>query len=167
VADVFSVRKRSEIMSRVKSRGNKATELRLVEVFRTYKIKGWRRRARLFGNPDFIFPAWRLAVFVDGCFWHGCPTHGEFPKTNRQFWHSKLARNKKRDRLVNKILKDMGWKTLRFWQHDLNRPEWVVGRLSRLVKSHNCRSTNISQSSGREKSVKRPRSPANPMIDGN
>ena len=106
MADVFSVTKRSEIMSRVKSRGNKATELRLMEVFRVHKIKGWRRHADIFGNPDFVFPVERLAVFVDGCFWHSCPIHGSLPRSNRPFWKSKLYRNRQRDRHVCRKLQD-------------------------------------------------------------
>jgi len=72
MADVFSARKRSQIMSRVLGRGNKATELALIVLLRRHQITGWRRAARLFGKPDFVFPKHRLAVFVDGCFWHGC-----------------------------------------------------------------------------------------------
>ena len=85
MADVFTPLKRSEVMARVKSRGNRATEMRLIRIFRDFEIKGWRRRAKVFGNPDFIFRAARLAVFVDGCFWHGCPIHGSIPETNRRF----------------------------------------------------------------------------------
>jgi len=121
MADVFSRRKRSEIMSRVKSSGNRATEFALMTLFRRHRISGWRRRARIFGNPDFIFPAQRLSVFVDGCFWHGCPRHSTHPSSNRAFWRSKLAGNKRRDRLVSRTLKQRGWRVLRVWQHELSR----------------------------------------------
>jgi DNA mismatch endonuclease Vsr len=77
MADVFSRSKRSQIMSRVKSTGNRTTELRLIEVFRKYGFRGWRRKSRIFGRPDFVFPEHRIAVFVDGCFWHNCPKHGQ------------------------------------------------------------------------------------------
>lgn len=120
-------------MSRVKGRGNLATELHLIRIFREHGFVGWRRNARLFGSPDFVFPAVRLAVFVDGCFWHGCPIHGAVPKTNRAFWREKLLRNKARDRLVNKTLKQLGWKTLRLWQHDLRNSDQVVRRLERSL----------------------------------
>jgi DNA mismatch endonuclease (patch repair protein) len=75
MADVFSKKKRSEIMAAVKSTNNKNTELKLISIFRTNKIIGWRRAQRLPGNPDFVFHRERLAVFVDGCFWHGCKRH--------------------------------------------------------------------------------------------
>src|ERR1700722_5078463 len=121
MADVFSSRKRSEIMSRVRDRNNQATELSLIALFRQHRITGWRRRGRVFGKPDFLFPNNRLAVFVDGCFWHGCPRHASQPATNRSFWCAKLARNKARDRLVTRTLKLNGWRVLRIWQHDLKR----------------------------------------------
>jgi len=129
MVDVFTSKKRSEIMSRVKGRGNRATELRLIEIFRLYKITGWRRNAEVFGRPDFAFKTGRVAVFVDGCFWHDCPIHGGLPKTNRRFWREKLRRNKARDRLVNRTLKRNGWKSLRLWQHDLRRAERVAHRV--------------------------------------
>ena len=133
MADVFSRRKRSEIMSAVKSRGNLLTELRLIELFRARKIAGWRRNAKLFGRPDFVFPKRRVAVFVDGCFWHGCPMHGSVPKTNKSFWFAKLNRNKKRDRAVTRELRRLGWTPVRVWQHELKRPERLARRFRRAL----------------------------------
>jgi DNA mismatch endonuclease (patch repair protein) len=121
MVDVFSQEKRSEIMARVKGHGNKATEQRVTEIFREHSITGWRRHYSLFGKPDFVFRKKRLAVFVDGCFWHSCPKHGSQPVNNLDFWQAKLLRNKRRDRLVNKTLKDQGWCVLRVWQHELLR----------------------------------------------
>jgi DNA mismatch endonuclease, patch repair protein len=76
---------------------------------------------RLFGNPDFVFLKQKVAVFVDGCFWHECPTHVSRPSTNRVFWAQKLARNRYRDLLVTRTLKKHGWHVLRIWQHALTR----------------------------------------------
>lgn len=132
--DVFSRKQRSTIMSRVKGRQNLATELRLIEIFREYKIKGWRRRSTLFGKPDFVFSDARIAVFVDGCFWHSCPIHGSKPATNRVFWARKLLRNRKRDKLVDRTLEKSGWRVLRIWQHDLRRPEGVARRVKVCLK---------------------------------
>jgi DNA mismatch endonuclease (patch repair protein) len=134
MADMFSPQQRSEIMSKVKGRGNQATELRLINIFRKYKIKGWRRRAAIFGNPDFVFRSARLAVFVDGCFWHQCPYHGSIPNTNRNFWVRKLNRNKKRDQIVNQTLKKCGWHVLRIWQHELRKPDKVSLRVMRSLR---------------------------------
>jgi DNA mismatch endonuclease (patch repair protein) len=119
MADVFTKAKRSEVMSRIRSRGNKATELAAIKFFRRNHIIGWRRQQPIFGNPDFIFPKLRLAVFVDGCFWHGCPKHETKPKNNRTFWRRKFSRNKKRDVLVTRTLRQASWRVLRIWEHEL------------------------------------------------
>jgi DNA mismatch endonuclease (patch repair protein) len=133
MTDVFSIKKRSQIMSRVRSQGNKATELRLVQLFRTHKITGWRRNAKLFGKPDFVFPTERVAVFVDGCFWHKCPVHGGVPRSNRTFWLKKLSSNQERDRHVARQLEASGWHVVRIWQHDLSRPASVAGRIAKML----------------------------------
>ena len=133
MADMFSRQKRSEIMSKVRGSGNQATELRLIDIFREYKITGWRRRKPVFGKPDFTFPEARLAVFVDGCFWHGCPSHGSMPASNRLFWLRKIRRNCERDRAVNRHLNKLGWRVVRIWQHDLRHPARVARRVSRLM----------------------------------
>ena len=119
MSDVFSKAKRSAVMSQIRSRGNKATELALAKFFRRHKITGWRRNQKVFGKPDFVFSKLKLAVFVDGCFWHGCPKHGTQPKGNRAFWKKKFARNIARDRLVNRALRRANWRVLRIWEHTL------------------------------------------------
>lgn len=131
MVDTFNKAKRSEIMSRVRGRGNANTELALIGLMRKHKIKGWRRHQKVFGKPDFIFRTMKLAVFVDGCFWHGCPIHAGYPSSNSEFWRKKLERNIVRDRLVNLELKQRGWRVLRIWQHELTaKNEWrVVKRL--------------------------------------
>ena len=116
-------------MGRIRSRGNRDTELVLARFFRVHGITGWRRNLRVFGRPDFLFRARRLAVFVDGCFWHGCPRHGRMPRTNATFWRDKIARNRARDRLVTRTLRRAGWQVLRLWEHDLARKH--EGRLLR------------------------------------
>ena len=119
--DIFTKAKRSEVMSRIRSRGNRDTELALIRIFRAHGITGWRRHQRVFGNPDFVFPKRRLAVFVDGCFWHGCPKHETKPRNNAAFWRKKFAANKARDRLVTWTLRRAGWHVLRIWEHELAR----------------------------------------------
>lgn len=100
--------------------GNKETEVALAKLMRRNGIKGWRRRQSLFGKPDFLFRAARLAIFVDGCFWHGCLKHSKVPRNNRPFWLKKLEGNKKRDRMVNRVLRSQGWRVLRIWEHELS-----------------------------------------------
>ena len=119
MADVFSKSKRSEVMSRVRSRGNRSTELRTISIFRSHGISGWRRNRPVFGRPDFVFPAGRVAVFVDGCFWHGCPRHYNAPAGHAAFWRRKLVANRTRHRLVTRTLTRAGWKVLRIWEHAL------------------------------------------------
>jgi DNA mismatch endonuclease (patch repair protein) len=133
MADVFSKSKRSEVMSRIRSRGNQATELALAKLFRRHKITGWRRNQKVFGKPDFIFAKHKLAVFVDGCFWHGCPKHGTQPKGNAAFWRKKISRNQIRDRLVTRTLRKAGWRVLRIWEHELTRKR-QTRRLRRIGK---------------------------------
>ena len=108
-------------MSRIRGKGNKDTELRLAQVFRDGRIVGWRRGSRLLGKPDFVFPKLKTAVFVDGCFWHGCPIHATWPKNRAAFWLAKLTGNKARDRRVNRELRALGWKVVRIWEHELAR----------------------------------------------
>jgi len=133
MADVFSKSKRSEVMAQIRSRGNQATELALAKLFRRHKITGWRRNQKVFGKPDFIFPKHKLAVFVDGCFWHGCPKHGTQPKGNAAFWRKKISRNQIRDRLVTRTLRKAGWRVLRIWEHELTRKH-QTRRLRRIGK---------------------------------
>lgn len=121
MSDVFTKTKRSEVMSRIRGRENKATELALAKLFRKHRITGWRRNQKVFGKPDFVFRQVRLALFVDGCFWHGCPKHGTQPKGKHSFWKTKFTRNIARDRLVNRTLRQAGWRVLRIWEHELAR----------------------------------------------
>ena len=118
-------------MSRIRGRGNKDTELALAKLLRRNRITGWRRNQPGFGKPDFIFPKLRVAIFVDGCFWHGCPKHATQPKGNRTFWKTKFTRNKTRDRLVTRTLRAQGWRVLRIWEHELARKNEMrlVGRI--------------------------------------
>ncbi len=131
--DVFTKAKRSEVMSRIRGRGNKATELRLMAIFREFGINGWRRHQPVFGKPDFVFRQQRVAIFVDGCFWHGCPKHATIPATRRVFWLAKFARNKARDRLVTRTLRRNGWRVVRIWEHELRKPVRVLTRIRRAL----------------------------------
>ena len=99
MADVFDKEKRSNIMQKVRSKGNKSTELKLIEVFREMGISGWKRNYPVKGHPDFVFLKKRVAVFVDGCFWHGhngCK-YFVWPRSNVDFWEKKIKGNVERD----------------------------------------------------------------------
>jgi len=133
MSDVFTKEKRSEVMSRIRGKGNKDTELAMILILRKYHISGWRRNHMVLGKPDFVFPKRKIALFVDGCFWHGCPRHSNMPVNNRDFWEKKLNGNKKRDKYVTKQLKMAGWSVIRIWEHDLRNPELIVRRLSKVL----------------------------------
>ena len=127
--------KRSAVMARIRGSGNKDTELRLIALFRAHGITGWRRNARVFGKPDFVFRPAKVAVFVDGCFWHGCPRHATKPANRAEWWAAKLARNAERDRVVTRTLRAAGWRVLRVWECALTRRRCArtVGRILRAL----------------------------------
>ena len=129
MSDFLTKPMRSKLMSTIKGKNNKDTELVLMQIFRRNCIKGWRRHQNVFGRPDFLFRKSRLAVFVDGCFWHGCPKHFKMPAGNRPFWKRKIENNRARDGRVNRILRKSGWCVVRIWEHELKRPKRFLGRL--------------------------------------
>lgn len=122
-------------MSRIKGKGNKDTELAMIQIMRKYHISGWRRNQAVLGKPDFIFPKFKIVLFVDGCFWHGCPKHSNMPKNNQAFWAEKLQKNKDRDKYVSRELKKAGWKVIRVWEHELKDIEKVVAKLNKQFEN--------------------------------
>jgi DNA mismatch endonuclease (patch repair protein) len=133
MADVFTKSKRSEVMSRIRGSGNRDTELRMIALLRASGIRGWRRDQKLFGKPDFVFRRERVVVFVDGCFWHGCPKpkHAPLPKNRSDWWEAKLGRNKERDQLVTRTLRNAAWRVIRVWECDLStkRQHYPIKRI--------------------------------------
>jgi len=138
--DKLTKSERSRLMSRVQSYGNKTTEIAFRHLLRRCGIKGWRRHVDLPGKPDFTFRESRLAVFVDGCFWHSCPLHASHPESNAAFWRQKFARNRRRDAKVNHELRKLGWVVLRFWEHEMLQPDMVLRRLKRALGARSPRS---------------------------
>jgi DNA mismatch endonuclease (patch repair protein) len=139
MGDVFTRAKRSAVMSRIRASGNRDTELRLIALFRHYRITGWRRNARVFGKPDFVFHRDKIAVFVDGCFWHrhvGCK-FAYTPKSRLEFWQRKFDNNVARDKVVGRTLQQSGWKIVRIWECQLHHRHWpnVARRIVRLRKT--------------------------------
>lgn len=133
MADVLTPRQRSYCMSRIRGRDTKP-EVRLRKAL-------WRRGLRyrldsgLPGRPDFVFPRYKTAIFVDGCFWHLCPIHSVRPKTNAAMWKKKLESNVNRDRRVSADLVSLGWRVIRVWEHEVRRsPEKTAGRLARIIQ---------------------------------
>jgi len=97
----------------------------------------YRVRPGIPGKPDLVFLGCKLAVFIDGCFWHGCPDHYKAPATNATFWAGKIEGNIARDRIVNRRLSEMGWSVLRFWEHELEEAlQGVVERIIWELREH-------------------------------
>lgn len=119
MADKFTTKQRSEIMSAVRSRGNRSTEAVFVSLLRKHKITGWRRHYPVKGTPDFVFPKEKIAIFIDGCFWHKCPRCYRRPKSNRKYWDQKVEDNWRRDTNTRRKLRNGGWCVIRIWEHEL------------------------------------------------
>jgi len=133
MSDVFTKEKRSEVMSHIRGKGNKDTEMAMIHILRSNHISDWRRNQAMLGRPDFVFPKQKVALFVDGCFWHGCPKHSNMPKNNQEFWEKKLRENKERDKFVTRKLRRLGWKVVRVWEHELSNTDRVARRILVLL----------------------------------
>lgn len=121
MADVFSSEKRSDIMRSVKSSGNKSTELRLIEYFHENHISGWRRKYPVKGHPDFVFLDKRIAVFVDGCFWHGHDCRNLKPSNNSTYWATKIEKNRVHDLAITSLFEERNWIVIRIWECELKK----------------------------------------------
>ncbi len=119
--DTFSKDERRAIMKKVKSSHNQSTELTLIKIFKELDIKGWRRNYPVVGKPDFVFPLKKIAVFTDGCFWHGHNCRNITPKHNSDYWEKKRLRNIARDKKVNELFIQRGWTVLRFWECEIKK----------------------------------------------
>ena len=141
-------------MAGIRGRGNRSTELAMVKLLRDAHIIGWRRHiclrpklsvedielatkkgaGRIVTRPDFVFRPAKVALFVDGCFWHGCPVHATAPTQNADFWSAKLTRNVRRDGAQTRALEAAGWRVLRIWEHELQRDrEALAEQLQRIT----------------------------------
>src|SRR5713226_2330071 len=122
---------RSRRMATVRGKGNRTTEIRARALLIRAGVRGWCMHPRdVAGRPDFFFTAERLAIFIDGCFWHGCARCGHVPKTNARFWSAKIQRNRDRDRLTSRLLRSQGIHVMRIWEHDVGG---VVARAREIL----------------------------------
>ena len=152
MADVFDKEKRSDIMRQVKSRKNRSTELRLIEISKQNGITGWRRNYPVKGHPDFVFPKQKIAVFVDDCFWHGHDCRNTRPADHQEYWQKKRERNiivneisnvvnYKHDQEVTAMFEARSWRVLRIWECELkikNRQQLI--EKNRISGDNNLRS---------------------------
>ena len=126
MSDTFSKKKRSQIMSKVRSK-NTSLELNFKKLIRKLKFE---YQPKIFGKPDFASKKLRIAIFIDSCFWHKCPKHFRKPSANSSYWTQKINRNVERAKEVNNYLKKDGWKILRFWEHDLkNNSKKIITKI--------------------------------------
>ena len=133
MTDSLTPAERSTLMSKVRARGNSSTEMRVMAKLIEIGISGWvRHPSCVLGQPDFFFSGHRIAVFVDGCFWHGCPKCGRIPKTRVKFWQEKIGGNRRRDRAVTRKLRRQELRVMRVWEHALHDDRWIR-RLLRML----------------------------------
>ena len=132
----FGGLRRGQLMSRVRSTGNQTTEKRLASLLRDAGLTGWRRHQFLPGRPDFVWPKIKVAVFVDGCFWHGHDCgRNVTPRTNAEVWREKIEGNQGRDRKTTHRLRQEGWKVIRIWECQLARyPDRYVARIRKAFE---------------------------------
>lgn len=133
MSDSVDKTKRSEVMRAVKSNGNKSTELKLIKLFKENGIKGWRRGYPVKGHPDFVFLDKKVAVFVDGCLWHGHSCR-HWPKSNVEFWKNKIEGNMRHDLEINELFENRGWTVLRIWECELLKKN-LPATLEKIYKS--------------------------------
>ncbi|WP_105101274.1 very short patch repair endonuclease [Microbulbifer pacificus] len=139
MTDVLSAEQRAYCMSQIKG-ANTEPELSLRKALWILGLR-YRIKNKLPGRPDIIYPTSKVAIFVDGCFWHKCPKHYTPPKTRAKFWEEKISKNVERDKKNNALLECQGWKVIRFWEHEIKDSlddcvEVVVRTLeSRQIKS--------------------------------
>lgn len=128
--DTVSPEVRSRTMRAVKGK-NSSLEMKFRRALWAAGVRGWRlHKSSMPGKPDLIFSRSRVVVFIDSCFWHGCPAHLRMPKSNLDYWEAKIARNRARDRSATRELKSHGWSVLRFWEHDIRND--LKGSVSKL-----------------------------------
>ena len=134
MTDVFDTSKRSQIMQQVRSKNNKTTELKLIQIFKDSHITGWKRNYPVKGHPDFVFLYKKIAVFVDGCFWHGHNCRNTQPSNNAEYWRKKQERNIRHDLEITALFEQRGWNVLRIWECELKKKNIKV-LLNRLKEN--------------------------------
>lgn len=134
--DWMTKEQRSRNMAAIRSKGNRSTEISLRLRLVRAGIRGWRTHPEdIEGRPDFAFDELGMVIFVDGCYWHGCPKCYHLPEQNREYWQQKLARNIARDKLVSSRLRRQGWSVVRIWEHTLKqKPAIALARIIRKIE---------------------------------
>ena len=133
--DIFTPKKRSWVMSRIRGTNTKI-DLKMNEMLENMRYKH-EMYPKMFGNPDFVLPRKRIVIFCDGDFWHGYRYH-EKKRLSKKFWRDKIERNMRRDVKVSRRLRREGWSVLRFWEHDIEKnPEKCIRRIIKKARNRN------------------------------
>lgn len=122
----ISQEKRSEIMSKVRSKETKL-EIEFRKILWAQGLRYRKNNTKLFGKPDISFGGKKTVIFIDSCFWHGCREHLRLPSTNVEYWKNKINRNRKRDKEVSDHYSKKGWYIIRIWEHDLKKSRRING----------------------------------------
>lgn len=125
-------------MRSVRSSGNKSTELFFIHLLKVNKIKGWRRHYPVKGKPDIVFLKQRIAIFLDGCFWHGHDCRNTKPKQNKDYWFKKISRNRERDERITRYFQSRDWEVHRIWECELSTDTAMalIERIRQKTKNH-------------------------------
>lgn len=135
MTDVLNPEQRKRNMSAIRGKNTKP-ELKIRKMLWENGIRGYRVHYKLPGKPDIIFPKYRIAVFIDGCYWHKCPECFREPITNKEFWMEKINGNVERDIKINNELENMDWVVLRFWEHDVRKnPDKIIHIIAEKIES--------------------------------
>lgn len=135
MADIMSKDKRSKTMAAIRAQS---------KLENTFSKNLWQRGIRfrknvrkLKGTPDIAIQKYKIVIFIDSCFWHGCPIHFRRPKSNQEFWDQKIARNKKRDEEVNLYYIEKGWHLKRVWEHEIkNNIDTTITETVEFINKH-------------------------------
>lgn len=133
MADTVSKKKRSEIMSAVRSKDTKIEIAFRKAIWR----KGFRyskNSSKYFGKPDIVLKKYKTAIFLDSCFWHGCKKHCRIPRARKKYWTEKIERNKQRDKEVDRYYKKIGWKIIRVWEHETEHTDSIICKIIKSLK---------------------------------
>jgi DNA mismatch endonuclease, patch repair protein len=134
MADVLTPEQRKHNMSRIRAK-NTGPEAKIRKLLSAKRIRGYRLHYNLPGKPDIVFTKKKIAIFIDGCFWHKCPVDYQDPETRKEFWMKKIQSNVDRDKKVNEQLKNDGWTVIRIWEHEIRKePEKAVKKIIRSLK---------------------------------
>lgn len=133
MTDTVSKRKRSEIMSSVRSKDTKM-EIVFRKMLWQKGVRYRKNSLKYFGKPDLVLKKYKTVIFLDSCFWHGCKTHCRMPATRKAYWVAKIERNIQRDKEVRLYYKKKGWKIFRIWEHNINEDAKLLSVINSLLK---------------------------------